>query len=245
MFTVCTSVATKIENGPKTNTKILRFLKMDRRRIRRIFVNSKILRRSSKIANSSNIFEDTKIFKGKWKIFVVKIFFQSATWTNFLSSRTQHYVGKIGVQKFKKSTYFLTFSDNFVHNIVKFSQKIFVTFGLKSSKLRRFFGIWKWTEDEDEDGSSDKNLRSFEDLRSFVATLLHNSQLSYKVPGRATLHIPSHGVPKREHHHSIHQHGGAGFVPWKDIISCLNQQRLPSISGVNFFATAFTKDHNF
>ena len=147
------SVATKIENGPKTNTKILRFLKIDRRRIRRIFVNSKILRRSSKIANSSNIFEDTKIFKGKWKIFVVKIFFQSATWTNFLSSRTQHYVGKIGVQKFKKSTYFLTFSDNFVHNIAKFSQKIFVTFGLKSSKLRRFFGIWKWTEDEDEDGS--------------------------------------------------------------------------------------------
>ena len=166
-----TSVATKIENGPKTNTKILRILKIDRRRIRRIFVNSKILRRSSKIANSSNIFEDTKIFKGKWKIFVVKIFFQSATWTNFLSSRTQHYVGEIEVQKFKKSTYFLTFSDNFVHNIVEFSQKIFVTFGLKSSKLRRFFGIWKWTEDEDEDGSSDKNLRSFEDLRSFVATL--------------------------------------------------------------------------
>ena len=59
------SVATKIENGPKTNTKILRFLKMDRRRIRRIFVNSKILRRSSKIVNSSNIFEDAKIFKGK------------------------------------------------------------------------------------------------------------------------------------------------------------------------------------
>jgi len=162
-----------------------RRLKMDQRRIRRFFVFlkwtedeyeessliQKILQRSSKIANSSNIFEDTKIFKGKWKIFVVKIFFQSATWTNFLSSRTQHYVGKIGVQKFKKSTYFLTFSDNFVHNIVKFSQKIFVTFGLKSSKLRRFFSIWKWTEDEDEDGSLDNNLRSFEDLRSFVATL--------------------------------------------------------------------------
>ena len=63
--TVCISVATKIENGPKTNTKILRFLKIDRRRIRRIFVKSKILRRSSKIANSSNIFEDTKIFKRK------------------------------------------------------------------------------------------------------------------------------------------------------------------------------------
>ena len=37
------SVATKIENGPKMNTKILRFLKIDRRQIRRIFVNSKIL----------------------------------------------------------------------------------------------------------------------------------------------------------------------------------------------------------
>ena len=56
------SVAMKIENGPKTNTKILRFLKMDQRGI---FVNSKILQRSSKIANFSNIFEDTKIFKGK------------------------------------------------------------------------------------------------------------------------------------------------------------------------------------
>ena len=62
---LCNSVATKIENGPKTNTKILRFLKIDRRRRRRIFVNSKILRRSSKIANSSKIFKDTKIFKGK------------------------------------------------------------------------------------------------------------------------------------------------------------------------------------
>ena len=62
---IYTSVATKIKNGPKTNMKILRFMKIDRRRIRRIFVNSKILRRSSKIANSSNIFEDTKIFKGK------------------------------------------------------------------------------------------------------------------------------------------------------------------------------------
>ena len=67
-----TSVATKIENGPKTNTKILRFLKMDRRQLRRIFVNSKNLRRSSKIENSSNIFEDTKIFKVKWKIFLLK-----------------------------------------------------------------------------------------------------------------------------------------------------------------------------
>ena len=77
------SVATKIENGPKTNTKILRFLKMDRRRIRRIFVNSKILRRSSKIANSSNIFEDTKIFKGKWKIFVVRNFLSGSNLDKF------------------------------------------------------------------------------------------------------------------------------------------------------------------
>ena len=59
------SVATKIENRLKPNTKILRFLKIDRRRIRRIFVNSKILRRSSKLGNSSKIFKDTKIFKGK------------------------------------------------------------------------------------------------------------------------------------------------------------------------------------
>jgi len=54
-LSVQSSVATKIENGPKTNTKILRFLKIDQRQIRRIFVNSKILRRSSKIANSSKI----------------------------------------------------------------------------------------------------------------------------------------------------------------------------------------------
>ena len=77
------SVATKIENGPKTNTKILQFLKIDRRRIQRIFVNSKILRRSLKIANSSNIFEDTKIFKGKWKIFIVKNFLSDSNLNNF------------------------------------------------------------------------------------------------------------------------------------------------------------------
>ena len=88
------SVATKIENGPKMNTKILQFLKMDQSWIQRIFVNSKnlqrlkILRRSSKIENSSNIFEDTKIFKVKWKIFLLKIFLQAATWTNFPSHRT-------------------------------------------------------------------------------------------------------------------------------------------------------------
>ena len=82
-YTVGFSVATKIENGPKTNTKILRFLKIDRRRIRRIFVNSKILRRSSKIANSSNIFEDTKIFKRKWKIFLVKNLLPDSNFNKF------------------------------------------------------------------------------------------------------------------------------------------------------------------
>ena len=56
-------------------------------------------------------------------------------------------------------------SDNFIQNIVKFSQKIFKVFGWKSSKLQRFFSFWKWTKDEDKNGSSDKNLRSF------VATL--------------------------------------------------------------------------
>ena len=89
-------------------------------------------------------------------------------------------MGKIEVQSFKNSTYFWNFSDNFVQNIVKFSHKIFAIFGLKSSKLRRFFGFWKWTKDEDEDGSSDKNLRSFEDLRSFVATL-HQRDVIYHI----------------------------------------------------------------
>ena len=77
------SVATKIENGPKTKTKNLWIWKIDQRRIRRIFINLKILWRSSKIANSSNIFEDTKIFKGKWKIFVVKNFLSGSNLNNF------------------------------------------------------------------------------------------------------------------------------------------------------------------
>ena len=68
------SVATKIENGPKTNTKILRFLKIDRRRIQRIFINSKILWRSSKIANSLNIFKVWRFSKENKKNFVVKNF---------------------------------------------------------------------------------------------------------------------------------------------------------------------------
>ena len=80
--------------------------------------------------------------------------------------------GKLKFKVLRKLHIFRLFQTIFVQNIGKFSQKIFAIFGLKSSKLRRFFGIWKWTEDEDEDGSSDKNLRSFEDFRSFVATLI-------------------------------------------------------------------------
>ena len=43
-------------------------------------------------------------------------------------------------------------------------------FGQKSSKLWRFFDNLKWTEDEDEDGSSAKNLRR---TKIFEASLQH------------------------------------------------------------------------
>ena len=56
------SVAMKIENGPKTKTKILRFQKKERRRRRRFFGILKNLRRPSKIEISSKIFEESKIF---------------------------------------------------------------------------------------------------------------------------------------------------------------------------------------
>ena len=116
------SVATKIEIGLKMNTKILQFLKIDRRRIRRIFINSKILRRLQFLR---------------------------------ISSKQKNLTLCVGKLKFKvlKEVHILDFFRNFVQNIVKFSRKIFAIFGLKSSKLRRFFSIWKWTEDEDKDGS--------------------------------------------------------------------------------------------
>ena len=57
------SVATKIENGPKTKTKNLRIWKIDRRRRRRFFGILKNLRRPSKIGISSKIFEEPKIFR--------------------------------------------------------------------------------------------------------------------------------------------------------------------------------------
>ena len=70
---IISSVATKIENGPKTNTKILRFLKMDGRRIRRIFVNSKILRRLQILRISSKI---RRFSKENEKFLLLNNFFQ-------------------------------------------------------------------------------------------------------------------------------------------------------------------------
>ena len=72
------SVATKIENGPKINTKILQFLKM----------------------------EDAKIFKGKWKNIFVKNCLTESNLIKSPSSGTSLVVGKIEVQSFKIRTYF-------------------------------------------------------------------------------------------------------------------------------------------
>ena len=57
----------------------------------------------------------------------------------------------------QKSAYFLPFSLKISSTKEHFFSKIF---GLKSSKLRRFFNFWKWAKDkdEDEDGCSAKNL---------------------------------------------------------------------------------------
>ena len=86
--------------------------------------------------------------------------------------------GKLKFKVLRKLHIFRLFQTIFVQNVGKFSQKIFAIFGLKSSKLRRFFGIWKWTEDEDEDGSSDKNLQSF------VATLVYPPWRIYFILGK-------------------------------------------------------------
>ena len=67
----------------------------------------------------------------------------------------------------QKCTYFLPFSLKISSTKADFFSKIF---GLKSSKLRRFFDFWKWAEDEDEDGSSAKNLRR---TKIFEASLQH------------------------------------------------------------------------
>ena len=109
-------------------------------------------------------------------------------------------MGKIEVQSFNKSPYFWTFSDNFVQNIVKFSQKIFTIFGLKSSKilwhlkmnrrwrrrwvfgqksleLRRSLKLQRFLSKDPSSSSSSvyfqmpKNLRSFEDFRLKIAKI--------------------------------------------------------------------------
>ena len=54
---------------------------------------------------------------------------------------------------------FLEFFGQYFPKECKFLPKIFRIFDFKSLKLQRFFDIWKWTKDEDEDGSSDKNLQ--------------------------------------------------------------------------------------
>ena len=64
----------------------------------------------------------------------------------------------------------VNFPSKFLLQKRDFIPKIFGIFGLKSSKLRRFFDNLKWTEDEDEDGSSAKNLRR---TKIFEASLQH------------------------------------------------------------------------
>ena len=80
------------ENRPKTNTKNLRQFK-----------------NSSKIANSLNIFKDMKIFEGKWKILLLHVFFQAATWTNFPSSTLYNMWGKLKFKFIRKVHIFRLF----------------------------------------------------------------------------------------------------------------------------------------
>ena len=58
--------------------------------------------------------------------------------------------------------------DNFFPKECKFFPKIFGIFGFKSSKLRRFFDIWKWTKDKDEDGSLVKNLQRMKTFEGLI-----------------------------------------------------------------------------
>ena len=53
-----------------------------------------------------NIFEDTKIFKGKWKNFVVENCLTDRNLNKFPISGTLYFLGEIDVQSFMKSTYF-------------------------------------------------------------------------------------------------------------------------------------------
>ena len=142
-----------LENGPKTKTKILRNFE-----------------KSSKIGISSKIFEEPKIFRRiERKMRNLKSMFCEKN-----SDEIDHYKN-FGHQKFfsfsiqKINPFSSIFPQNFF-NKRWFFLKIFEIFGLKSSKLRRFFDFWKWAEDEDEDGSSAKNLRR---TKIFEASMQH------------------------------------------------------------------------
>ena len=76
---------------------------------------------------------------------------------NLIDENQNFFNGNYSYIFFKQSTYFLELVGQFFPKECKILPKIFGIFGFKSSKLRRFFDIWKWTEHED--GSSDKNLR--------------------------------------------------------------------------------------
>ena len=103
---------------------------MDQRRIRRIFVNSKFLQKSLMIANSLNIFDDMKIFNLEWIIFIDKNCLTDSNLNKSPYSKTLHFVVKIEVQIFKKSTFF-RFSQTILFRILlnfpKKSSKQFVT----------------------------------------------------------------------------------------------------------------------
>ena len=67
-----------------------------------------------------------------------------------------------------------------------FFPKIFRICSLKSLELRRFFDNLSWTKDEDEDGSSAKNLQR---TKIFEALLQHSIRFRFKFATRSPLSI--------------------------------------------------------
>ena len=150
---LCNSVATKIENGPKMNTKILRFLKIDQRR--RIFLNSKILRRLQILRRSSKI---RRFSKENEKFSLLKFSFRQQLRQIFPAVELSIMWGKLKFKILRKVHISELFQTIFSKILLNFPKKIFAIFSLKSLQLRRLFSIWKWTKNEDKDGSLDKNL---------------------------------------------------------------------------------------
>ena len=112
------SVAMKIENGLKMNAKILQFLKMDWRRIRRIFVDSKILRRSSKIQRFS---------KKNEKFLLLKFSFRQLLEQLFPAVELNIMWGKLNYKVLRKVHIFW--------NFLTILSKILFNFPIKSSAL--------------------------------------------------------------------------------------------------------------